>query len=513
MADIRIKDLATTASTTALDDFMAVDGTTNGTRKLSAATPSFATSVTVPSVVGPTSTNLTLAGGSTSGQILFNSPSATERARLTNTGNLLIGTTTDISGTGGLKVAGTSTASSTTSGALQVAGGVGVVGNVVAGGFTFGTTPNASYPFYAAGSTAGTPVSMRISHSDGTNATSNARIILDTASGGGDPFINFISGAVEWSLGVDNSASDVFKLSRSGAIGTTDALTIDGSNAATFAGAVTVNGTGTSTISSATTGAAGLMLRNTAAGTGNYGILGIGNDSDANAFNIITFSSTYSGSGANTASFSRIENNRASAGLNLVAGGASGTVNIYAGGEGAGSKVATFSSTLASAFAGAVSVSSTTAGSAGAGALVVSGGLATGAASYFGGKVTSAASTATGYNQLFDTTGITTGRGAFAITSTGAGLAFGIEASVGGTSFTGSTAYASYFGTTTATPIHFVTNSVIRQTIDSAGAATFAGAVAIGNTVNTVSPTSPNRTVTMVIGGVTYYLAAKTTND
>jgi len=45
------------------------------------------------------------------------------------------------------------------------------------------------------------------------------------------------------------------------------------------------------------------------------------------------------------------------------------------------------------------------------------------------------------------------------------------------------------------------------------GAATFSGAIAIGNTVNTVSPTSPNRTITMVIGGVTYYLHAKTTND
>ena len=31
--------------------------------------------------------------------------------------------------------------------------------------------------------------------------------------------------------------------------------------------------------------------------------------------------------------------------------------------------------------------------------------------------------------------------------------------------------------------------------------------------VNTVSPTSPNRTITVVIGGTTYYIAAKTTND
>ena len=60
MADIRIKDLATTATTTASDDFMAVDGAINGTRKLSAATPSFLTSVTTPSLTSPAATNLTL---------------------------------------------------------------------------------------------------------------------------------------------------------------------------------------------------------------------------------------------------------------------------------------------------------------------------------------------------------------------------------------------------------------------------------------------------------------------
>ena len=49
--------------------------------------------------------------------------------------------------------------------------------------------------------------------------------------------------------------------------------------------------------------------------------------------------------------------------------------------------------------------------------------------------------------------------------------------------------------------------------INSSQNATFAGSIAIGNTVNTVSPTSPNRTITMVIGGTTYYIHAKTTND
>ena len=63
MADIRIKDLATTATTTASDDFMAVDGATNGTRKMNAAAPAFLTSVTTPSLTSPAATNLTLGLG------------------------------------------------------------------------------------------------------------------------------------------------------------------------------------------------------------------------------------------------------------------------------------------------------------------------------------------------------------------------------------------------------------------------------------------------------------------
>jgi hypothetical protein len=41
MADIRIKDLATTATTTVSDDYLAIDGATNGTRKMSAYSPVF----------------------------------------------------------------------------------------------------------------------------------------------------------------------------------------------------------------------------------------------------------------------------------------------------------------------------------------------------------------------------------------------------------------------------------------------------------------------------------------
>jgi hypothetical protein len=54
---------------------------------------------------------------------------------------------------------------------------------------------------------------------------------------------------------------------------------------------------------------------------------------------------------------------------------------------------------------------------------------------------------------------------------------------------------------------------VVTGGLSAGGASYFGGAVTIGNTVNTVSPTSPNRTITMVVNGVTLYLAAKTTND
>ena len=39
------------------------------------------------------------------------------------------------------------------------------------------------------------------------------------------------------------------------------------------------------------------------------------------------------------------------------------------------------------------------------------------------------------------------------------------------------------------------------------------GTVAVVSAVNSVSPTSPNRTLTIKIGTTTYYIHAKTTND
>ena len=57
MADIRINALATTAASTASDDFIAVDGSANGTRKLNAYSPTFGGNLTVGGTITLPSNN------------------------------------------------------------------------------------------------------------------------------------------------------------------------------------------------------------------------------------------------------------------------------------------------------------------------------------------------------------------------------------------------------------------------------------------------------------------------
>lgn len=70
-----------------------------------------------------------LSFGASAGNITWYQGGNTVTMRLTaTTSNLLIGGTTDISGSGGLKVFGTTASTSTTTGALQVSGGIGAAG-------------------------------------------------------------------------------------------------------------------------------------------------------------------------------------------------------------------------------------------------------------------------------------------------------------------------------------------------------------------------------------------------
>jgi len=71
MADIRIKDLTTTASSTASDDFFAADGTTNGTRKLSAYSPTFGGNATVGGTLTVSGTSSLLTVANSTGSALL----------------------------------------------------------------------------------------------------------------------------------------------------------------------------------------------------------------------------------------------------------------------------------------------------------------------------------------------------------------------------------------------------------------------------------------------------------
>jgi hypothetical protein len=216
MANIRIKDLSTTASTTASDDFFGVDGATNGTRKLNAYSPTFGGNLTLAGylqlaagkqvyadILAPSSgTTLTL--GSGSGQTA------------TVTGNLTV------SGTGNSSIGGTllvNGASPSGNGAIQLA-----THTTSAGGIGFGTE-TALYR-YGAGR-------LGLSH-----------------IGGSTPILYLLEGTTEtarlWTANgpcyLDTLTAQPIYFRPNG----TTALTLDSSQNATFAGRITVNGTGTS---------------------------------------------------------------------------------------------------------------------------------------------------------------------------------------------------------------------------------------------------------------------------
>ena len=195
MANIRIKDLANTASSTASDDFLGVDGATNGTRKLNAFSPTFGGNLTVS---GGTTTLAdsngsfgTLTGSYNAGNqfVRLNRIGATEHiamyadnstrftnnsaetARLTSTGNLLIGGTTDITGSGGLKVFGTTASTTTSSGALVVSGGVGVAGALNGGGlFDFAVSANSTQVYTIQNTSTGVSAATRLTFVGGASS-------------------------------------------------------------------------------------------------------------------------------------------------------------------------------------------------------------------------------------------------------------------------------------------------------------------------------------------------------
>ena len=397
-------------------------------------------------------------------------------AQFSPTGNLLIGTTTDMTGSGGLKIAGTTAATTTTSGALIVAGGVGVSGagyfggnlNVAGGSIVSGSstsvlyfgTPSANYLYYD-----GTTLATRLGGTD--RLTINASTGAATFAGAvtvssTTPSTGVGTGALQVAGGIYAGAASVF----GSTVKITDLAQVSGSfpqiivnNSGEVADArrwqfISIGG--------------GLYLRST---------------NDADSSSSVGLSMTRTGANVTAVQLGNSAAPITAPGTGAHTFGTTNTVTMTAGGI-------TATSTGAHTFGTTNTV-------------VLSAGTLTQTRAT-GGTIQALIGTddTTGIVQTWKTNGGSSQRAyigsANQVVSGGVIADFAIDSTSGN--------------------VVISTAQALRGTFSSTGLAltgglTATGAVAIGNTVNTVSPTSPNRTVTMVIGGVTYYLAAKTTND
>ena len=254
MADIRINSLTTTASSTASDDFIGIDGATNGTRKLNAFSPSFGGNATVAGTLTVNSTSsfagtATIAVGNGVAATLGLNQTGVANAYLTQkatSGDLAIGNgggdQLTIAKTTGVVSITSSTASTTTSsGALVVSGGVGVAGKLNVGGGIestsgFFTSPSGTNINLAGGGGAVSIIASAsgggdIQLSGGVVALNGGRLTISKSGAGSTLEVNADSGygskiamqrasTNRWTLEVDSS--DVLTLK---SLGTTAALT------------------------------------------------------------------------------------------------------------------------------------------------------------------------------------------------------------------------------------------------------------------------------------------------
>jgi hypothetical protein len=268
MANIRIKDLSTTASSTASDDFFGVDGATNGTRKLSAYSPTFGGNLTVSGTSGISSTGpatftsptnigsastVWLGGNGSSGLFLNVPTGANMQFGINNSGKLSI-TGTAVSITDNLTVNGTGTSS--IAGNLTVSGGTVTSGT---GTLTLNSSAN-TVVLQSAGTTALTLNSSQNATFAGDITQShsgNSVLSVSSTSGtGNQAIISLANTAQAWTL---RNTGDNFGI-RNDTLGSYFLLGDKTTNDATFAGTIaTQGGTASTPASASATGTAGTI--------------------------------------------------------------------------------------------------------------------------------------------------------------------------------------------------------------------------------------------------------------
>lgn len=87
-------------------------------------------------------------------------------------------------------------------------------------------------------------VFAKVENTDNTSAASHAGMTIKSGGGSaGDAYINFaVASATDWIIGVDNSDSDKFKISKSTALGTNDALSIATTGDITIGAGLSITG-------------------------------------------------------------------------------------------------------------------------------------------------------------------------------------------------------------------------------------------------------------------------------
>jgi len=144
---------------------------------------------------------------------------------------MVLDTSGNVTFTGGI-----TGASLTTAGALTAASAT-VSGAVSAGSVTSGATTTAA-------SSSGAVVIDTVSNTSNTaNSHAKSYVAVAGASGGNPTTHYIVTGATDWSVGIDNVDSDKFKISQSSAIGTNVRFSMDTTGNATIAGSATI-GTG-----------------------------------------------------------------------------------------------------------------------------------------------------------------------------------------------------------------------------------------------------------------------------